>query len=125
MPHFELPFLRLDIMSFLLLDAASIALVSFVLNVAFAKYFSNKNKYSIRYNQESIAYGYANLVLAFFDGFPLSANYTRSLNIDNLGVKTQIFSLVSSMFAFAGIIGIGLIFRTLPKVIQKIYDYFI
>jgi len=116
LPRFKAPFVRADVVASLAGDALGIAVVSFILNVAFAKHFCAKNNYSIRPNQEAVAYGAANLLLAFCDGFPLSANYTRSLNADSVGVKTQLFSLVSSLFALAGILGIGVILKSLPKV---------
>ena len=91
-PHPKLPNLKLDLLALLIGDAVNIALVSFFLNATYAKYFSYKNKYKIKSNQELFSYGVANVVISFFEGFPFSANYTRSLNVHQIGSRCQVSS---------------------------------
>lgn len=140
LPLPKVPNISPSLLYILIGDAASIALISFALNTTFAKYFSIKNNYNISSNQELFSYGLTNISISFIGGFPFSANYSRSLNADQIGSKfqvssnssfelskriflmvnflksIQIFSLVSSLFTFASIFGIGRLLQELPTV---------
>ena len=78
-------------------DAFNIAIVSFALNISLVKYFSNKHDYEINSNQELLSYGIGNLACSFFSGFPACSGLTRSLIVEGIGARTQVYSFISRL----------------------------
>lgn len=56
LPLPKLPNVDLNLLYSMFADAFGIAIVSYSLNISFAKYFSNKNKYAIEPNQVRYSY---------------------------------------------------------------------
>lgn len=102
------------ILTTLIGDAVNIAIVSYALNISLVKYFSNKHDYDIEPNQELLSYGIGNIVISFFAGFPACSGLTRSLIVEGIGAKTQIYSVVSSIIVLITFLGIGFLFQALP-----------
>jgi MFS superfamily sulfate permease-like transporter len=96
-------------------DAFNIAIVSFALNVSLVKYFSHKHDYEVNSNQELLSYGVGNLACSFFSGFPACSGLTRSLIVEGIGARTQVYSLISSLIVLAAFLGIGFLFKELPN----------
>jgi solute carrier family 26, other len=72
-------------------SSISIAIVSFAINISMAKLFAKKYKYDLDANQELFAFGFGNLFSAFFHGFPSCVGLSRSVILDGVGAKTQVF----------------------------------
>lgn len=96
-------------------DAINIAFVSYALNISLVKYLSNKHDYDIESNQELLSYGIGNIALSFFSGFPACAGLTRSLIVDGIGAKTQLYSIISCIIVLITFLGIGSLFQALPS----------
>lgn len=96
-------------------DAFNIAFVSFALNISLVKYFSNKHDYVVNSNQELFTYGLGNIVCSFFSGFPACSGLTRSLIVEGIGARTQVYSLISSVIVLITFVGIGFLFKDLPN----------
>ncbi len=93
----------------------SIAIVSFAINISMAKLFSKKYKYNLNANQELFAYGVGNIVISFFNGFPSCVGLSRSVILDSVGAKTQVFAIVGSVLVLIVILAIGPLFQSLPN----------
>lgn len=96
-------------------DAFNIAIVSFALNISLVKYFSDKHDYEMKANQELLTYGLGNLACSFFGGFPACSGLTRSLIVEGIGARTQVYSIISSLIVLATFLGIGFLFKALPN----------
>jgi sulfate permease, SulP family len=79
----------------LLASALGIAIVGYSDNVLTARSFAARNQYKIDANQELLALGLANVGAGLMQGFPVSSSGSRTVIGDNLGSKTQLFSLVA------------------------------
>ena len=63
-----------------------------------------------------IAYGAGNILSGLFSGIPATGGLTRTRIVETSGAKTQMYSLVSSIFVLIVIVGLGFLFRNLPNV---------
>jgi MFS superfamily sulfate permease-like transporter len=88
----------------------SIAIVSFAINISMAKLFSKKYKYNLNANQELFAYGVGNIVISFFNGFPSCVGLSRSVILDSVGAKTQVFAIVGSVLVLIVILGMYIMY---------------
>lgn len=98
-------------------DAASIATLTFALQISFAKLYSNKHSYEIAPNQELLAYGTCNVVASFFNGYPGCVALSRCIIADNIGVRSQLVSGISALIVLATIMLLGPFVAPLPNVI--------
>jgi high affinity sulfate transporter 1 len=98
-------------------DAITVAIVSFAVGVSLSKVFAKRNKYEVSANQEMFAYGISNVLGSFFSSFGPSGSLSRSLIQENVGGKTQLVGIISSVIIFAVLIGIAPLFEPLPKTI--------
>ncbi|OQR69759.1 sulfate transporter-like [Tropilaelaps mercedesae] len=93
-----------------------IAFIAYVISLSLGKTFARRNGYSIDANQELIAMGGANMFGSFFDCFPCAASLSRSSLQEKAGGKTQVTSILSSVFLLFVILFAGPLFFYLPKV---------
>jgi SulP family sulfate permease len=107
LPHFQVPSLDFNTMSLLLGPAIVIALVSFAETYSVGKAISTGTKQKLDVNQEFIGQGLANLVGSFFQSYPVSGSFSRTVINFTSGAKTW----VSSVAATLGVI-IALLFLT-------------
>jgi sulfate permease, SulP family len=87
--------------------AAACFLLGYVESVSAARTLSARNGYEIRPRQELLALGAANLLAAFFHGFPIAGGLSQSAVNDKAGARTPL----ALMFASATI-AICLLFLT-------------
>lgn len=97
-------------------DSISIAILTFALQVSFAKLFAKKHGYEISANQEFFAYGISNFVSSFFNGYPGCVALSRCIIADGIGVKTQIVGGISALIMLVIIMALGPYLATLPNV---------
>ena len=74
------------------------------------------------YAKELFTYGICNFVTSFFSGFPGCVAISRCIIADDIGARTQIYGLVSSLIVLAVILFFGSLFRTLPNVTTRSFD---
>ncbi|CAF1045955.1 unnamed protein product [Brachionus calyciflorus] len=96
-------------------SSVSIAIVSFAINISMAKLFAKKYNYELEPNQELFAYGLGNVISGFFHGFPSCVGLSRSVILDAVGAKTQVYAIFASVLVLIVIVGIGPLFRSLPN----------
>jgi MFS superfamily sulfate permease-like transporter len=72
------------------MEAVTIAIVSFAINISLASLYARQDKYSIDTGHELIAYGLSNVISSFFNCFTSSASLARSSVQHAVGGKTQV-----------------------------------
>jgi SulP family sulfate permease len=76
-----------------------------------------KNRLIIDYYiKDLFAYGVGNILSGVFSGLPAAGGLTRTLIVETSGAKSQVYSLVSSVFVLVVILGLGSLFKELPEV---------
>lgn len=100
----------------LIVDAFTIAMVSYTVSVSMALIFAQKYNYEIDFNQELLAMGSGNIFGSFFSCMPMSASLSRSMIQAGVGGKTQIASVISCAILTAVLLYIGPFFEPLPRV---------
>ncbi|GFR60242.1 sulfate transporter-like [Elysia marginata] len=98
-------------------DAIAIGIVAFAISVSMAKIFANKHDYAVDSNQELLAYGACNIFSSFFSSFVSAVSLSRSLVQENVGSRTQVTGLVSSVLVVVVLLVVGPYFETLPNCI--------
>ncbi len=112
---------RLSIPSFptqlpdLLAAALGIAIVGYSDNVLTARSFAARHRYNVDPNQELLALGLANVGAGLVQGFPVSSSGSRTVIGDNLGSKTQLFSLVAMGVVIAVLLWLRPVLALFPK----------
>ncbi|MEL7431411.1 MAG: SulP family inorganic anion transporter [Chlamydiota bacterium] len=95
------PRFRLDLLQQLFPLGLAIAFLGVLEVFSVAKALSITTKEPVRCNQEVFSLGVANLFLSLFPcAMPTSASITRSLLAQNMGIKTRIGALSSSVFVY-------------------------
>ncbi|CAF3881784.1 unnamed protein product [Adineta steineri] len=100
--------------SYLIMPAATIAMVSLCISISMGKMFSRKHNYKVSSNQELLAYGISNVVSSFFQCYPSSGSLTRSIVQEGSGCKTQLVGGFSCIVLGIVIIALTPLFYSLP-----------
>jgi sulfate permease, SulP family len=114
LPQFNLPNFPAQLPA-LLSSALGIAIVGYSDNVLTARSFAARHHYSVDANQELLALGLANLGTGLMQGFPVSSSGSRTVIGDNLGSKTQLFSLVAMGMVIAVLLWLRPVLALFPK----------
>ncbi|XP_077551789.1 solute carrier family 26 member 10-like [Haemaphysalis longicornis] len=101
----------------LLPDAVAIAIVQFVSAFSIADLFGRKQRIRADASQEMLAYGVSSVVGSFFLCIPTGSALARSVVLKNVGAKTQVSGLVSSVFVAVTLMAFAPFFRPLPECI--------
>jgi SulP family sulfate permease len=107
LPSLALPQLGGGALASLLPVAATIAFVGFMESVAVAKAIAAKHRYKVDANRELVGLGVANVVGAFFRGYPVTGGFSRSAVNDQAGARTPLAGIVTAV-----LIGLTLLFLT-------------
>jgi sulfate permease, SulP family len=99
----------------LLSSALGIAIVGYSDNVLTARSFAARHHYNVDANQELLALGLANLGAGLMQGFPVSSSGSRTVIGDNLGSKTQLFSLVAMGVVMVVLLWLRPVLTLFPK----------
>jgi sulfate permease, SulP family len=114
LPQFNLPNFPTQLPA-LLSSALGIAIVGYSDNVLTARSFAVRHHYNVDANQELLALGLANLGAGLMQGFPVSSSGSRTVIGDNLGSKTQIFSLVAMGVVISVLLWLRPVLALFPK----------
>ncbi|KAK6177022.1 hypothetical protein SNE40_015212 [Patella caerulea] len=98
-------------------ESFAICFTAFAISFAMAKILADKHNYEVDANQELLAYGISNMIGSMFSSFCCSGSLSRSMVQDNVGGKTQVTSLVSSLLVIIVLVSLGPVFETLPNCI--------
>ncbi|SHK48622.1 SulP family inorganic anion transporter [Thermocrinis minervae] len=114
-PSFYLPVNGLEEISTVFVGALVVAFFGLMEAVAIAKRLANQvgDKWDV--NQELIGQGLANIVSAFFKGFPIGGSFSRSALNFQLGAKTPMASVFTSIAVGLTLLFIAPYFKYLPK----------
>jgi sulfate permease, SulP family len=99
----------------LLASALGIAIVGYSDNVLTARSFGARHHYNVDANQELLALGLANVGAGLVQGFPVSSSGSRTVIGDNLGSKTQLFSLVAMGVVISVLLWLRPVLSLFPK----------
>lgn len=113
-PTPEMP--RFELFNELLLDAFTIAIVSYTVSVSMALLFAQRLNYEVDFNQELLAMGSGNVIGSFFSCMPVAVSMSRSYIQESVGGRTQVASLVSCLILTVVLLWVGPFFEPLPRV---------
>jgi sulfate permease, SulP family len=114
LPQFTIPSFPTQLPA-LLASALGIAIVGYSDNVLTARSFAARHHYNVDANQELLALGLANLGAGLMQGFPVSSSGSRTVIGDNLGSKTQLFSLVAMGVVISVLLWLRPVLALFPK----------
>ncbi len=114
LPQFAIPSFSTQLPD-LLAAALGIAIVGYSDNVLTARSFAARHRYKIDPNQELLALGLANVGAGLVQGFPVSSSGSRTVIGDNLGSKTQLFSLVAMGVVISVLLWLRPVLALFPK----------
>uniref|UniRef100_A0A0R3PG86 STAS domain-containing protein n=1 Tax=Angiostrongylus costaricensis TaxID=334426 RepID=A0A0R3PG86_ANGCS len=109
-PPTSLP--RLDLIQFIGLNAAAIALTAVAIHLTVAKIVEKRYKYKINHGQELYALGFVGILSSFFPVFPVTSGFARSVVGAAVGGSTQTIWLMSMLLTVCFDMGEGLLFAT-------------
>ncbi|KAL3184421.1 hypothetical protein MRX96_031831 [Rhipicephalus microplus] len=104
----------------LLPDAAAIAIVHFVGTYTIAELFGRKRRLKTNTSQEMLAYGVSGVVTSFFMCLPAGTSLSRSVILKDVGSKTQVSGLVSSVFVALTLYAFASLFRPVPECVLSV-----
>lgn len=117
LPTFGVPNLSADALAALAPVAATIAFVSFMESVAVAKAIASRHRYKIDANRELVGLGFANVVGAFFRGYPVTGGFSRSAVNDQAGARTPLAGLVTAALLAVTLLLFTDLFYYLPRAV--------
>ncbi|CAF3804194.1 unnamed protein product [Rotaria sordida] len=96
-------------------ESISIAIVSYAISYSLAKNYAKQLNYIVDANQELSAYGLCNIICSFFGCYPSASSLARTSVCVNLGGRTQLVGIISSIFLLITILKIGPLLEPMPK----------
>lgn len=107
-PHFSVPPLDYGTIRTLLSVSFTVFLVSFIESLAIAKNLETRHpEHRVSPNQELIALGVSKIISGFFQSFPTTGSFSRSVVNDQLGAKSGMSSIIAAM-----VVALTLLFLT-------------
>jgi high affinity sulfate transporter 1 len=113
LPLPRLPMIRLDDLQPILMGGIAVALVSFADTSVLSRTYAARLRTTVDPNQEMIGLGIANLMGAFFQGFPVSSSSSRTPVAEAAGAKSQLTGVV-------GAIAIALLLMFAPDLLRQL-----
>ncbi len=114
-PPFRAPPVRAEMLPILIAEGAGIALVSFANSVVVARSFATKNEQEVDPEQELIALGASNIVVALSQGFAVSGTNSRTAVAHASGGRTQLTGIVAAFVVAAVLLWFTGPLRFIPK----------
>ena len=99
-------------------------IVSFVETMAIGRNLGHKYGYKPDPDQELVALGGSNLVVGFFQGFPVSGSFSRSLLNERLGARTQLAGLMAAIMMAVVVMWFTGAFHNMPEVVLAVLIIF-
>jgi SulP family sulfate permease len=114
LPDVQLPMLGLDDVLSVLPGAFGIALVAFSDNILTGRIFATRRRYAVDSTQELLALGAVNVVSGLAQGFPVSSSGSRTAIADDLGARTQVYSLAAVGSVLVSVAFLGSVLAAFP-----------
>lgn len=115
LPRLTLPELSIGNFRAMFSGALALTLLGSVQAVSIARSIASSTRQSIDENQELFGLGLANIVTGLFQGFPVSASFSRSFFNFNAGAKTRISGVCCGIFILLTILYAGPVAYFIPK----------
>ena len=108
LPAFRMPNFNMEVMLNLFPIALTLSFIAFLEAISVAKAIELKHtNYKVIPNQELIAIGMGNIIGSFFQTYPATGGLSRSAVNNQVGAKTPMSAIISSV-----IVGVTLLFLT-------------
>jgi SulP family sulfate permease len=117
LPDFAWPSLRFRDVDGVLPLAAACFLLGYVESVSAARTLAAKNGYEINARQELLALGTANLLAAFYHGFPIAGGLSQSAVNDKAGARTPLALVFASATIATCLLFLTDLLHNLPNVV--------
>uniref|UniRef100_A0A914QXG4 STAS domain-containing protein n=1 Tax=Panagrolaimus davidi TaxID=227884 RepID=A0A914QXG4_9BILA len=98
-------------------DCISIAIICYIFVVSLGKLFAKKHGYKIDPTQELFALGFMEIFSSFLPVYPAGAALSRSSVCEASGVKTQFYTIFTSILLLIVILWLGPLLEPLPMCI--------
>ncbi len=115
LPGFHSPSLDIETITQLGGPMLVIALVAFAETYSVSRSVAARTKQKVDVNQELIGQGIANLLCAFFQGYPVGGSFSRTAVNYSAGAKTGLSGLVSSLVVILALLFLTPLFAFIPK----------
>jgi len=118
LPSFIMPTLNIEDIKQLAPIAIALALVGYLEAISIGKAIEDKTgEDTIKANQELIALGSSNIVGSFFQGYPVTASFSRSAISFDAGTKTNLSAVFSVILVVLTLLFLTPLFKFLPNAI--------
>lgn len=118
LPSLSFPIFSNELIVSLLPSAIIITLISFMESIAIAKKMEDKHKdHKVLPNQELIALGFANIIGALFQSYPITGGFSRTAVNDQAGAKSKMAGLFSAVVIVITLLYLTPLFYYLPTAI--------
>lgn len=118
LPSLAFPIFSNELIVSLLPSAIIITLISFMESIAIAKKMEDKHKdHKVLPNQELIALGFANIIGALFQSYPITGGFSRTAVNDQAGAKSKMAGLFSAVVIVITLLYLTPLFYYLPTAI--------
>jgi high affinity sulfate transporter 1 len=111
----QLPLVSLSALPILIATAFGISLVAIGDTISTSAGFASRQGLEIDANQELGGIGAANVLVGFFQGFPISTSGSRTAVAEQSGAKTQLAGVVSAAVVLAMLLFFPGLVRNLPQ----------
>ncbi|KSA14871.1 SulP family inorganic anion transporter [Maribacter dokdonensis] len=118
LPSLIMPTLNIEDVKQLAPIAIALALVGYLEAISIGKAIEDKTgEDTIKANQELIALGSSNIVGSFFQGYPVTASFSRSAISFDAGTKTNLSAIFSVILVVLTLLFLTPLFKFLPNAI--------
>ena len=118
LPSMVMPTVNLEDVRQLLPIAVALALVGYLEAISIGKALEEKSgEETIKPNQELIALGTSNIVGSFFQGYPVTASFSRSAISYDAGTKTNLSAIFSVFLVVLTLLFLTPLFQYLPNAV--------
>ncbi|MGF1637643.1 MAG: SulP family inorganic anion transporter [Cyclobacteriaceae bacterium] len=117
-PEFKLPVFELASMRQLIPVAFTIALIGFMESVAVSRAIQSKRKtYKVNPNQELLALGLSGIVGSFFQAFPTTGSFSRTVINHDAGARSTLSAVFGSILVLITLLFLTPLFYYLPATV--------
>ncbi|MBN1570243.1 MAG: solute carrier family 26 protein [Acidobacteria bacterium] len=117
LPPFSMPEYNLASVRALIPNALVIVFVGYMESISVAKYIAAKSGYKVDPDRELTGLGAANLVSAFFSGYPVTGGLSRTAVNHQAGARTQLAAVITAVTILLILVALTPLFYYLPNAV--------
>eukprot|EP01100_Stratorugosa_tubuloviscum_P013056 TRINITY_DN6402_c0_g1_i1.p1 TRINITY_DN6402_c0_g1~~TRINITY_DN6402_c0_g1_i1.p1 ORF type:complete len:638 (+),score=295.23 TRINITY_DN6402_c0_g1_i1:74-1987(+) len=91
-----------------------VSLIGFLESTLIAKTFADKYQYHVSSDRELTAFGICNLLGSLFSAYPVFGCFGRSIIVDVVGARTQMFSIFTFLVVLIALLFLTPLFKFIP-----------